>query len=63
MESTLADLAGQLYGIVWNVVMPVLLLGTGVYLTVGLKLMPVRTLKSGFSDTLQQKINAAYRSK
>lgn len=48
MEATLADLAGQLYGIVWNVVMPTLLLGTGIYLTVGLKLMPVRRLKAGF---------------
>ena len=55
MESTLADLAGQLYGIVWNVVMPVLLLGTGVYLTIGLKLMPVRRLKAGFQTLFSKK--------
>jgi len=55
MESTLADLAGQLYGIVWNVVMPVLLLGTGVYLTVGLKLMPVRRIKAGFLTLFSKK--------
>ena len=55
MESTLADLSGQLYGIVWNVVMPVLLLGTGVYLTIGLKLMPVRRLKAGFQTLFSKK--------
>ena len=55
MESTLADLAAQLYGIVWNVVMPVLLLGTGVYLTIGLKLMPVRRLKAGFQTLFSKK--------
>lgn len=55
MESILADLAGQLYGIVWNVVMPVLLLGTGVYLTIGLKLMPVRRLKAGFQTLFSKK--------
>lgn len=55
MESTLADLAGQLYGIVWDVVMPVLLLGTGVYLTIGLKLMPVRRLKAGFQILFSKK--------
>ncbi|MDG1996872.1 MAG: sodium:alanine symporter family protein [Emcibacteraceae bacterium] len=55
MESTLADLAGQLYGVVWNLVMPVLLLGTGVYLTIGLKLMPIRRLKAGFQTLFSKK--------
>ena len=57
MESTLADLTGQLYGIVWDVIMPVLLLGTGIYLTVGLKFMPLRRLKAGFQSLFSKKSN------
>ncbi|MBT5073934.1 MAG: sodium:alanine symporter family protein [Kordiimonadaceae bacterium] len=55
MEATLAGLASQLYGIVWDVIMPVLLLGTGVYLTIGLRFMPIRRLKAGFSSLFSKK--------
>ena len=57
MEATLANLASQLYDIVWGVVMPLLLLGTGIYLTVGLKLMPVRRLKAGFQSLFSKQSN------
>ncbi|MCC3860546.1 alanine/glycine:cation symporter family protein [Pseudemcibacter aquimaris] len=48
MEANLAALAAQLNAIVWGPIMLALLLGTGVYLTIGLKFMPVRRLKAGF---------------
>ena len=44
MEAMLAVYAGKLYGAVWDVTMPTLLLGTGIYLTIGLRLMPIRRL-------------------
>lgn len=57
MEGTLAGLADQLYDIVWRLVMPALLLGTGIYLTIGLKLMPIRRLKAGFQSLFSKKSN------
>lgn len=57
MEGTLAQLADQLYNIVWGLVMPALLLGTGIYLTVGLKFMPIRRLKAGFQSLFSKKSN------
>jgi len=57
MEGTLAGLADQLYDIVWGLVMPALLLGTGIYLTIGLKLMPIRRLKAGFQSLFSKKSN------
>lgn len=57
MEGIFADLAGRLYGIVWDVIMPTLLLGTGVYLTIGLKFMPIRRLKAGFQTLFSKASN------
>ena len=57
MEAMLAEYAGKLYGVVWNVIMPTLLLGTGIYLTIGLKLMPIRRLKAGFQTLFSKKSN------
>lgn len=55
MEAVLSDFAGQLNNIVWGPIMMILLLGTGVYLTIGLKFMPVRRLKAGFQSLLSKK--------
>ncbi len=39
---------GTINGIVWGPLMLALILGTGLYLSVGLKFMPVRMIKAGF---------------
>ena len=57
MEATLSLFADQLYEIVWQIVMPTLLLGTGVYLTIGLKLMPILRLKAGFKLLFSKEAN------
>ncbi|MCK4951771.1 MAG: sodium:alanine symporter family protein [Gammaproteobacteria bacterium] len=44
----ITDLINQLNGIVWGPVMLTLILGTGFFLMVGLKLMPVQKLGYGF---------------
>ncbi|MGQ3675779.1 alanine/glycine:cation symporter family protein [Xanthobacter sp. TB0139] len=44
----LYDVLGQVSGFVWGPVMLVLLLGTGLFLTLGLKLLPQRKLGYGF---------------
>ena len=45
----LSDLVGQVNSIVWGPLMLVLILGTGLFLQVGLKLMPIRRVGSAFS--------------
>ncbi len=45
---TLKALLGDLNGIVWGVPMLVLILGTGLFLTFGLKMMPLRRIGYGF---------------
>ena len=45
---TLTSLFGAINGVVWGPVMLVLLLGVGIYLQLGLKLMPIRKLGMGF---------------
>jgi AGCS family alanine or glycine:cation symporter len=45
---TIRALVGELNGIVWGVPMLVLILGTGLFLTVGLQLMPLRRIGYGF---------------
>ncbi len=57
MEAMLASIADKLYEIVWQIIMPSLLLGTGVYLTIGLKFMPIRRLKAGFKILFSKKSN------
>ncbi|SDJ32944.1 alanine or glycine:cation symporter, AGCS family [Billgrantia gudaonensis] len=42
------SLLGSIEGIVWGVPMLILLLGVGIYLQAGLKLMPIRKLGMGF---------------
>lgn len=44
----ITDLITQLNGIVWGPVMLVLILGTGIYLTAGLRLLPIRRIGYGF---------------
>ena len=44
----IVDLIKQLNGIVWGPVMLVLILGTGIFLTIGLKALPLRKLGYGF---------------
>ncbi len=47
MES-IYSFIGALNGIVWGPLMLALILGTGLYLSIGLKFMPIRMIKSGF---------------
>ena len=44
----ITKLVGDLNGIVWGPLMLVLILGTGLYLTIGLKFMPILRLGHGF---------------
>ena len=44
----LTSLLGAINGVVWGPVMLILLLGVGIYLQLGLKLMPIRKLGMGF---------------
>ncbi|WP_148254062.1 alanine/glycine:cation symporter family protein [Aidingimonas lacisalsi] len=46
---TLTSLLSAIEGVVWGPLMLVLLLGVGLYLQAGLKLMPIRKLGMGFS--------------
>ncbi|MHB0775573.1 alanine/glycine:cation symporter family protein [Halomonas sp. WWR20] len=46
---TLNNMFGAINGVVWGPLMLILLLGVGIYLQVGLKLMPIRKLGLGFS--------------
>ena len=46
--STLTEILNTASGIIWGPIMLVLLLGTGVFLTIGLKAMPWRHLGKGF---------------
>jgi AGCS family alanine or glycine:cation symporter len=50
---TYSQLLSQLSGIVWGPAMLILLVGTGVFLTIGMRLMPLRTIGYGF-DLLWQ---------
>lgn len=45
---TIKELVGQLNGIVWGIPMLVLILGTGLFLTLGLRFMPWRRTVYGF---------------
>ncbi|MFI3246379.1 MAG: sodium:alanine symporter family protein [Ferrimonas sp.] len=45
---TLASIVNHINGIVWGVPMLVLILGVGLYLTAGLKFLPLRKLSIGF---------------
>jgi len=45
---TITEIIGQINGVVWGPVMLVLILGTGFFLSIGLKLMPVLKLGYGF---------------
>jgi AGCS family alanine or glycine:cation symporter len=45
---TIKALVGDLNGIVWGVPMLVMILGTGLFLTIGLRLMPLRRIGYGF---------------
>ena len=45
---TLTSLLGAINGVVWGPLMLILLLGVGIYLQIGLKLMPIRKLGMGF---------------
>lgn len=49
---SLTDVLSSISGFVWGPVMLILLLGTGVYLTIGLRGMPVRRLGYGFRQLM-----------
>ncbi|MEM9810535.1 MAG: sodium:alanine symporter family protein [Pseudomonadota bacterium] len=49
------DLIQQLNGIVWGIPMLVLLLGTGIFLTVGLRFITVRKLGFAFSELFRKR--------
>ena len=49
MMEALNSFIGTLNGIVWGPLMLALILGTGLFLSVGLKFMPIRMIKEGFS--------------
>ncbi len=57
MQAMFADFSAWLNQYVWGLPMLTLLLGTGIYLTVGLKFMPVRRLKAGFKLLFSKKSN------
>jgi len=46
----LSQIVGWVNGIVWGPVMLVLILGTGLFLSIGLKFMPIRRLGYGFRE-------------
>ena len=46
---TITNLVGQINGIVWGPLMLVIILGTGIFLQAGLKLVPIRRLGFGFA--------------
>ena len=48
MNKLLSDLLNTISGVIWGPIMLVLLLGTGIFLTIGLKAMPWRQLIAGF---------------
>ena len=45
---TINSIVGSINGIVWGPVMLVLILGTGLYLTLGLRFLPIRLIPEGF---------------
>ncbi len=45
---TLNSIFGAINSVVWGPLMLILLLGVGLYLQIGLKLMPIRKLGMGF---------------
>lgn len=45
---TINEMVGWVNGVVWGPLMLVLILGTGLFLTIGLRLMPIRYLGYGF---------------
>ncbi|WP_440997026.1 alanine/glycine:cation symporter family protein [Arhodomonas sp. SL1] len=49
---TLSAFLGNVSGFVWGPVMLILLLGTGLYLTIGLRAMPIRRIGYGFRQLL-----------
>jgi len=48
MMESINSLVGTINGIVWGPLMLALILGTGLFLSVGLKFMPIRMIKEGF---------------
>lgn len=57
MQALFADFSAWLNQYVWGLPMLILLLGTGIYLTIGLKFMPIRRLKAGFQLLFSKKSN------
>ncbi len=45
---TLTNIVGEINGVVWGVPMLVLILGVGLFLTVGLKLLTILKIPFGF---------------
>ncbi len=45
----LTNIFGSINGVVWGPLMLILLFGVGIYLQLGLKLLPIRKLGLGFS--------------
>ncbi len=57
MQDQLLPILQSIEGFVWGPVMLVLLLGTGLYLTIGLRLKPILTIPKGFALALSGKKN------
>lgn len=57
--AALASFVEQINGIVWGVPMLILILGTGLYLMLGLRFMPLRNIGYGFRLTWQGRTMAA----
>ncbi|MBD2859219.1 sodium:alanine symporter family protein [Spongiibacter sp. KMU-158] len=53
MLESLSQILSAINGIVWGPLMLVLILGTGLWLTVGLRFMPIRNLATAFSLLLE----------
>ena len=53
LESSLSQIVSEINSFVWGPVMLVLILGTGLYLTIGLAAMPIRKIGYGFKMLFQ----------
>ena len=47
--ASLSQMLGQLNGFVWGLPMLVAILGVGIYLTLGLRALPLRKIPAGFA--------------
>ena len=57
----LTNIVNQINGVVWGPLMLILILGTGLFLQVGLKLVPIRKIPGGSCSSSPRSISPAAR--